>query len=41
MMYHGGFDNVPKDFEKKLTKNQAKWLVIFIIAILLLIIIFA
>lgn len=40
MMYNGGFDNGPKDFEKNLKNNQAKWVVVFIVTLLISIILF-
>ena len=41
MMEHGGFDNGnPFDTEKNISKKQAKWLIIILVAVLLLIIIF-
>ena len=39
MMY--GFDNNPTDFEKKISKKQAKWIVILIVAILMSLILFS
>jgi hypothetical protein len=39
MMYNG-FDNNPTDFEKKVSKKQAKWIVIVIVTILISFIIF-
>jgi hypothetical protein len=38
-MYRG-FDNGPTDFEKNISMKQAKWLLIILVAVLLLIIIF-
>jgi hypothetical protein len=37
---YGGFDDGPTDFEKNISKKQAKWLLIILVAVLLLIIIF-
>ena len=39
-MHYGGFDNGPTDFEKNISKNQAKWLIIILVVVLLLIIMF-
>ena len=39
MMYNG-FDDNPTDFEKKVSKKQAKWIVIVIVVILISLIIF-
>ena len=39
-MIYGGFDNNPTDFEKKISKKQAKWIVIFIVVILISLILF-
>ena len=39
MMYNG-FDDIPTDFEKKVSKKQAKWIVIVIVVILISLIIF-
>ena len=39
-MMYGGFDNNPTDFEKKVSKKQAKWIVIVIVTILISLIIF-
>jgi len=37
---YGGFDNGPTDFEKNISKKQAKWLLIILVAVLIFIIIF-
>ena len=37
---YNGFDNIPSDFEKKVSKKQAKWIVIVIVVILISLIIF-
>ena len=40
IMMYNGFDNNPTDFEKKVSKKQAMWIVIVILVILICLIIF-
>ena len=41
MMEFGGFNQDNGDFEKKFTKKQVKWMIVFIVSMLIVLIIFS